>query len=31
MVYAGGGVIQGNASAALTDLVRYLNFPSPTP
>ena len=27
MVYAGGGVIQGNASAALTDLVRHLNFP----
>ncbi len=25
--YAGGGVIQGNASAALTALVRHLNFP----
>jgi acetolactate synthase-1/2/3 large subunit len=27
MVYAGGGVIQGRASAALTELVRLLGFP----
>lgn len=31
MVYSGGGVILGNASGQLIELVRRLGFPSPAP